>query len=55
MASTPIKRHLIIDRDTGEILSRHKRLNGPSSARVWLKAWKSHGFNAVIGYTQQPE
>ena len=45
-----VKRHLVLDRETGEVLSRHKRLNGPSSAKVWLKGWRAAGFKAVIGY-----
>ena len=51
-SAKPLKRHLVLDRDTGKVLSRHKRLDGPSSAKVWLKGWRDAGFNAIIGYAQ---
>lgn len=42
-------RYHVVDSETGEILSRHQRLNGPNSARVWVKAYrKNTGFKAVI-------
>lgn len=42
-------RYHVVDAETGEILSRHQRLNGPNSARVWVKAYrKNTEFRAVI-------
>ncbi len=42
-------RYHVVDAETGEILSRHQRLNGRNSARVWIKAYrKNTGFKAVI-------
>ena len=44
------KIHHVVDQDTGETLSKHKRLNGPSSARVWVKAWRKAGFKVAVHY-----
>ncbi len=41
-------KYLVIDKDTGEILSKHKSLTGPNNARLWCKAFRDAGFNAVI-------
>ncbi len=50
MTTKSKKVYHVVDQDTGETLSKHTRSNGPSGARVWLKAYKKNGFKVAIHY-----
>ena len=50
MTKTAKKVYHVVDQDTGETLSKHRRKNGPSSATVWVKAYREQGFKVAIHY-----